>query len=102
MSTATDIITDADRMARTLALVVAERDGIHPAHALNRVRAACRLVEVSDRQFRDTNRNAAAMDSGNPARAAWRTRIAEEAGVQASDATWDIAAWITCTDTWFD
>ena len=91
-TTVTPTITEASIIAKTLALFIAERDDLHPAHALNRVRAACRLVDTAERHWSTFHRTAA---DQNPQ---FRASIARLAGVQASDATWEIAEMIVCTE----
>lgn len=78
MNTRTATRTEAPVLIRALALVIAERDGLHPIHAVNRVRAACALVDACEHV-------------GNPSDVRGRVRMAERAGVQASAATWDLA-----------
>jgi hypothetical protein len=94
-TTRTPTSREAVVLLRALALVVAERDGIHPVHAENRVRAACRLVDAADdlcwtgqspdpELLCDEQRNI----------------VADDAGVQASADTWRVAADLYRAEQW--
>lgn len=85
MSFTTD--NSSSKLFHFLASLIAERDGIHPAHAENRIRAASRLLATIESTGESTE-----ILSGD-----WEWRrnvVAQRAAVQASAATWAVAAQI--------
>lgn len=81
----------SSKLFHFLASLIAERDGIHPAHAANRVRAAGALLATIDAAGESTE---ILTDDCRFRRGA----IAERACVQASDATWAVAAEMHAAD----
>jgi hypothetical protein len=88
--------TSSSKLLNFVASLISERDGIHLAHAMNRIRAACMLLDAIDvmgesTDVLDDEWQTHVLDNGWQMR---RQAVASRAGVQASNATWSVAAEI--------